>query len=57
MQFIKDEVEKRSMKYLHEAALITFSGLNEDAIIKGTVALVLRETFADPDSANLQVSQ
>jgi len=45
MEEIRSVVERRSMKYLQESCNIIFSRLGEKAILKGTVALVLSETF------------
>lgn len=37
------------MKYLQNSTNITFSFLGQDAVLKGTVALVLGETFNNPE--------
>ncbi|NLY42406.1 MAG: ROK family transcriptional regulator [Clostridiaceae bacterium] len=49
MDCIQEEVRRRSMKYLQNSTKITFSHLGEDATLKGAVALVLSETFENPD--------
>ncbi|MDK2800701.1 MAG: N-acetylglucosamine repressor [Clostridiales bacterium] len=49
MDCIQQEVNKRSMKYLQNSTNITFSFLGQDAVLKGTVALVLGETFNNPE--------
>lgn len=56
MDCIRQEVEKRSMKYLQYSTDITFSRLHEKAVLKGAVALVLCETFNDPEIAYASAS-
>ncbi len=48
---IQEEVGKRSLKYMQHSTSITFSRLNEEAVLKGAVALVLSETFQNPEIA------
>ena len=54
MYCIRTEVSKRSMKYLQNATNITFSSLQRKAVLKGSVALVLSETFNNPNQAYLK---
>lgn len=49
MNRIKDEVQRRSMKYLQHSTNIMYSNLNRQAVLKGAVAFVLNETFSNPD--------
>lgn len=49
MSIIKNEVRNRSMKYLQHSTEIMYSNLNRKAVLKGAVALVLNETFSNPD--------
>ncbi len=48
---IQEEVKKRSLKHMQHSTSITFSRLNEEAVLKGAVALVLSETFQNPEIA------
>ncbi|MGE4283301.1 MAG: ROK family protein [Clostridia bacterium] len=48
MDCIKEEVSWRSMKYLQSSTNIIFSTLNQNAVLKGTVALVMSEIFENP---------
>jgi predicted NBD/HSP70 family sugar kinase len=48
MKCIEEEVGWRSMKYLQSSTNIIFSTLNQSAVLKGTVALVMSEIFEDP---------
>ncbi|WHH56871.1 ROK family transcriptional regulator [Petroclostridium sp. X23] len=48
MKCIQEEVGWRSMKYLQSSTNIIFSTLNQSAVLKGTVALVMSEIFEDP---------
>jgi glucokinase-like ROK family protein len=49
MECIQKEVGRRSMKYLQDSTKITFSSLSQNAVLKGAVALVLSETFENPE--------